>query len=275
MHPRLIPSNGDYALERLRGEVDVNNFVVGEVASVAEPVVDLLRAPDGGLDCQLLYGMAVTLISPLDLGGHVFVQSCEDGYCGYVQAAALGLPKTTTHRVSSLATHAYPIGDIKSRSNLVLPMGSIFLATEETAEFVVSEAGWIPVQHVVRLDESAVDAIETARQFLAVPYLWGGNSYAGIDCSGLVQRAFASVGISVPRDSDMQATMAGDAIPDTTSLKRSDLVFWRGHVGLMADDEMLIHANAFHMSVTCERLVDVAARIRTSGGGEITARRRI
>jgi cell wall-associated NlpC family hydrolase len=119
------------------------------------------------------------------------------------------------------------------------------------------------------------DAVDHAERFLGVPYLWGGRSAAGLDCSALVQLAFAAAGIAAPRDSDMQASLLGEALPESEPLRRGDLVFWRGHVGIVADGRLLVHANAHHMAVVREPLAEVEARVAQAGGGPVTGRRRL
>src|SRR5690606_30525382 len=121
----------------------------------------------------------------------------------------------------------------------------------------------------------AGDAVDHALRLMGVPYLWGGRSARGIDCSALVQLSLMAAGIAVPRDSDMQAALAGVPLAPDAPPERGDLVFWDGHVGLLRDPETLVHANAHHMAVTVEALAPTVARILAAGGGPVTGRRRI
>ena len=130
-----------------------------------------------------------------------------------------------------------------------------------------------PRGHLAPIGAGFVEPTATAERFLGTPYLWGGRDSVGIDCSGLVQQALYAGGLACPRDSDLQARLGDPAKPET--LARGDLVFWRGHVGMMLDEARLIHANAWHMAVAIEPLAEALERIARRGGGDPTAFRRV
>ena len=116
------------------------------------------------------------------------------------------------------------------------------------------------------------DAAGVALRFLGAPYLWGGRESLGLDCSGLVQQALAACGKACPRDTDMQAGIGVAVAPG--DLARGDLVFWKGHVGMMLDAERMVHANGHHMATVVEPLAEAIARIEAAGYGPPTAYRR-
>jgi cell wall-associated NlpC family hydrolase len=274
--PRLTPFSGRVALDGLRGKVAAEAFVTGLPMQVAAPVADLLRRPGGGLDRQMLRGADVTLIDAEGPDGYVFVQSRRDGYVGWLKADDLWQPLSNTHVVTALATHLYDRPDIKSRALMSVPFGSR-LAVAETAETFVTliDGSHIPAQHVEPVHHLVDDFVGVIERFLGIPYLWGGNSTRGMDCSGAILLALEAAGRPCPRDTDMQEAALGCALPDDAPLDRGDLIFWKGHVGVMRDAETLIHANAHHMAVASEPLDGAVRRIRTNGGGPVTSRRRL
>ncbi len=121
----------------------------------------------------------------------------------------------------------------------------------------------------------AADPLETAKSFLDLQYVWGGRGGAGIDCSGLIQRALAGRDIAAPRDSDMQLTALGETLPVDADLKAGDLMFFPGHVGMMANGSELIHATRHQGKVVIEPLADVIARMAAKHDEPVTARKRM
>lgn len=271
MDRRLTPFSGRVALDSLRGKVDAPAFTAGEAAAVALPLVDLMSRPDGARDRQLPLGAALTIVDRQD--GWAFVQATKDGYCGWLPEAAIGPPITPTHWVAAPASHAYKAPKVQAPDLSALPMGARLTVTATEGSFAATQAGFVPLTHLRPIHDHDHDPAAVALMFLGSPYLWGGNSYAGLDCSGLVQIAFHACGRDSPGDSDLQQAI-GDALPEDAQLRRNDLIFWKGHVALMLDDTRLIHANGHSMSVAIEDLHAATARIAAAAGGPITARRR-
>jgi cell wall-associated NlpC family hydrolase len=273
---RLLPARPDLAARHLEGRSGARSFVEGVRRSVTAPLLDMTATPDADAEraTQLLHGEGFAVYDEKD--GLAWGQALGDGYVGWVAAAGLGPPVAGDARVTALAAHLYPVPDIKRRPDAALP----FLARLDLDETAEAPAGFAAVRgggYVCRahLAPQGGDAVDHAARFLGVPYLWGGRSAAGLDCSALVQLALAATGVAAPRDSDMQAALIGAAVPEGAPLRRGDLVFWRGHVGLVADKGLLVHANAHHMAVVREPLAEAEARIAEAGGGPVTGRRRL
>lgn len=242
-------------------------------ARICVPVSDLLAAPGGSRDRQLLYGDDVTVLGVED--AHAYLCATKDGYHGFVARSHLGPVLTATHRVRAPATHVYADANLKSPDLMSLSFGSRIHATAETGTFVETPDGYIPVQHLAPADEPERDPLDVARRFLGTPYLWGGNSRAGIDCSGLVQAALLATGHACPGDSDQQRMALGAALPDGAPRRAGDLLFWRGHVAFVHDERRLLHANAFHMATAFEEIESALRRIDAHGDGPLLAHRRI
>ena len=243
---------------------------VGEPAQIGVPIVDLLRSPAGARDRQLLLGEAVT-----NLGGDAtwrYVRAEKDGYCGHVPTPTLTAPVAPTHRVSAPATHAYTQADMKSPDQMSMSFGSLISVLDQTGQFARTVQGYIPLGHLTQVDEVSDDPVEVAELLLGTPYLWGGNSCWGIDCSGLVQAALLACGIPCPGDSDLQQSLGAEA---SDGYRRNDLLFWKGHVALVCDAETLIHANAASMSTRKEGIAEAIRRIQATGDGPVTAHRRL
>jgi cell wall-associated NlpC family hydrolase len=249
---------------------DPARATLSEAAQVAVSFTDLCKTPEGRRERQVIFGDAVTVLHRD--AGWCYVQSGKDGYCGFVQADALGPPSLPTHRVSNPSTHAYSAADLKSPDRIALSFASrvTVLATDDA--FAQTNAGFIPLGHLVPVAQHDDDPAEVATKFLGTPYLWGGNSRWGIDCSGLVQAALLACGIPCPGDSDMQMTLGHAA---TGGYRRNDLIFWKGHVAIVSDPQTIIHSNGGSMSTNYEGIAAAIKRIADNGDGPVTAHRRL
>jgi cell wall-associated NlpC family hydrolase len=256
------------AHDSLRGQVAADSFVAGTQLRVTAPLIDLCSAPGGPRDRQLPLGTGFTDLVRAE--GWVFGFDDLDGYCGWVPELALGPDAPVTHRVCAPSSHLYPEPDIKSRERAALPCLARVRVTGTQGRFAETALGFVPVAHLCQLDQPLSDPVAVARGLLGVPYLWGGNSAAGIDCSGLVQVARRACGLSCPADSDQQAAMPGQDIAAGHEAP-GDLVFWRGHVAMVSAPGLIVHANAHHMAVTEEPLSRAEARI--AAGGDPVQRR--
>ncbi len=266
--PRITPSNGHAAAHELRGIVEAARYVKGTLRSAQQPLVNLADAARGPRASQLLYGEAFRVIDERD--GFAFGQSLRDGYCGWVLAGALGRHEAATHWVAAPATHLYHKPKLKAPPDVAIFFGSHVRVTAEADGFrKVSSGHFVPAGHLQPLRSRFTDPVAIADTFLGTPYLWGGSSRWGIDCSGLVQQALIACGIDCPRDSDQQRAVGRELHPSEPPA-RGDLVFWPGHVGLMADAETLLHANAHHMAVAYEPLAQAEARIAAAAQGDGT-----
>lgn len=273
MDRRLTPANGRVAALSLAGRVEAALYTPGQPRRVIRPVIDLCRAPGGMRDRQLLFGAEVTAYEDRD--GWSFVQAARDGYVGYLDSAALAAPLAATHHVAVPATHIYQAEDFRSRDLAHLSFGARVSVVHEARRFFQTPDGFIPKSHLWPLAKRFKDPATGAQLHFGVPYLWGGNSVLGIDCSGLVQAALWACGQDCPGDSDLQRAALGAEVAADAPAQRGDLWFWRGHVGMVVDAETLIHANAHHMAVAYEPLTHAAIRISAQGEGEVLARRRL
>jgi len=277
LDPRLTPARADIADERLRGRVDAARFVSGSPRRITAPSAPLRRepSPEAGLDTEALLGDAVTLYAEAD--GFAFVQLARDGYVGYLPADSLGpAGPEPTHRVTALRTFLYPEPDLKRPIRAYLSLGARLVVTGESGAYLETEGGYVFARHCAPAAELEPDYVATAARLVGTPYLWGGRTTLGLDCSGLAQLCLDAAGLPCPRDADMQERALGRALPlDLAGLRRGDFVFWRGHMGLMHDTETLIHANGHHMAVAVEPLAEAVERIQAHSYGAVTVLRRL
>ncbi|WP_226933539.1 NlpC/P60 family protein [Pseudogemmobacter faecipullorum] len=269
--PRLTPFSGRMAHVSLRGLISATAYTEGEAARVAVALAPLLNCPGGAVDRQLLWGDGVTVIDQRE--GHAFVMAAKDGYCGWLAEAALADPRQATHRVISPATHLYPDARVQAPPLTPLYLNALVTVSGAEGAWARTPEGLIPAGHLAPLDQTGADPVALAESLLHSPYLWGGNSAAGIDCSGLVQMAFHAAGRACPADSDLQRSF-GSPLPETADLRRGDLLFWKGHVAIVSGSDQIIHANGYTMSVAYEKLSEAVSRIERHYGGKILARRR-
>ena len=262
---RLNACRPDLADERLRGSVSAERFVAGDLARITAPVVPLRPAPDTerGIDTELLFGEAVRVFDRAD--GWAWVQAVEDGYVGYLPDTFLAEPEDHTHVVCAPRTFLYPAPELRRPATAALSMGSRVrivgeAETRGTRYLMLADGSALIAGHCLPVGESVGDDyVAVAARFLETPYLWGGRSGFGIDCSALVQLSLMMTGRSAPRDSDMQAVFGSEISRD--ELRRGDLVFWKGHVGIMEDEETLLHANGHTMTVAREDFEGAVQRI--------------
>ena len=273
--PRITPARPDLAARHLKGQVGAVRFVDGDEREVIDAQTPVREAPspDARLMTEALMGERVTIYEFND-EGWAWGQLAGDGYVGWLPASALLAPRgAPTHKVTALRTLAFAGPSIKLPPVVTPPLGARIAVIREQERFAVSAAGFLPASHVAPLGINENDFVAVAERFLGTPYLWGGKTNCGLDCSGLVQVSLNACGVSCPRDSDMQEKSLGRAI-DLKSLRRGDLLFWEGHVAIVRDETTIVHANAFHMSVAIEPIADAIARI-SKAGSEVTSVKRL
>jgi hypothetical protein len=277
--PRLTPARPDLAAKYLEGKIAAARFVSGEEFEVAEALAPLRQAPssDATLLTQALKGERVTIY---DRNGEGFAwgQLNSDGYVGWLPDRALAKPAAApTHKITSLRTFAFPGPSIKLSPVDTLVMGDLVTVVREDGAFAVTREGWyLPRQLVGGIDRYESDFVAVAERFVGTPYLWGGKSGFGIDCSGLVQVSLNAAGTGCPRDSDMQQDGLGRELDpaEARKLQRGDLIFWKGHVAIARDGGTIVHANAHHMLTMIENTGEAIARIKAAGS-EVAAIKRL
>ena len=276
--PRVHPYRPDLAAAYLRGRVKADRFIDGVECQVRTGFASMVESPvfEARQSSQLLFGERFTVYDDRD--GWVWGQNETDGYVGWIRLETLSDEVTEpTHVVKALRTFLFSDADLKSPTVDVLSMGASVTVLREKGRWAeIAGGGWVFTGHLLGDDGLLPDMAETALAFLGSPYLWGGRTSIGLDCSGLVQIAAAMAGYECPRDSDQQRAELGETIsPDGAghAYRRGDIVFFPGHVGIMRDGDTLIHANAHHMAVVAEPLADVVARAGAKGG--ITAVNRV
>jgi cell wall-associated NlpC family hydrolase len=275
---RLHAFRPDLADIRLKGRVEAPAYTEGERRVLTAPIAGLHREPrfDAMQLTQVLMGEPMRVFEARE--GWAWVQLETDGYVGYVSEDMLWQEgKPATHRVAVPSTFMFQAPSIKTQPVVTLPMNAALAVTGGDEKFAsLSNGQFVFRRHLREQGSYEADFVEVAERFLHVPYLWGGKSSVGLDCSGLVQLALEASGIACPRDSDMQENALGNPLPkdDLGSLRRGDLVFWDGHVGIMTDADHLLHANGHFMQVTREPLREAVARI-AAAYGNITSIRRL
>jgi cell wall-associated NlpC family hydrolase len=278
LDPRVTPARADLAAKHLEGKVKAARYVEGHPYEVIEPQAALRREPrpDAPLETEALKGERV-VIYDANGEGWAWGQLVADGYVGWLPDNALAPPGAApTHKVTALRTLVFPGPSIKLPPLEALPLGArLAIARIEDRMAVTQSGAYVPATHLAPLDRNETDFVTVAERFLGTPYLWGGKTALGLDCSGLVQVALTACGVSCPRDSDMQEAALGAAVSaDPSTLKRGDLIFWKGHVAIVRGPDSLLHANAHHMAVAIEPIADAVMRIR-GGGNDVTSARRI
>ena len=279
LDPRRHAFRGDLAAESLRGRVSASRYSRGEVRQIIHTAAPLRGSPDArdNWTTEALYGEFVTVYDEQD--GWAWVQLQHDGYVGYMRANALSAQLVQpTHRVKALGTFLFPAPDVKASPWMQAHLNARLAVAEMGQPFAkLHDGSFVPSRHLAEPGRFAKDFVAVAEQFIGVPYMWGGKTRLGLDCSGLAQTALQAAGIDCPRDSDMQQAELGvpiEVAKDLSGLDRGDLVFWKGHVGIMVDSFLLLHANAHPMAVALE-LLGAAVDRHARTGLAITAVKRL
>jgi hypothetical protein len=270
---RVTPAKPEIAALHLKGKVEAARFVEGQTVTAGIGRISLHAAPSGASEqvSEILYGEAFTIYERGD--GWVWGQAERDGYVGYVVGGVLDVfqgPSGPNARIKALMAPVFSQPSIKSAIFDMLPLNAVLNDDIRDGDFVqIGSHAYVHKQHVGPSTDT--DFVTVAEHFLGVPYVWGGRTAAGLDCSGLIQTALQAVGKPAPRDTDMMEKALGEKIGAAS--QRGDLVFWKGHVGVMLDSVRLLHANAYHMLVAIEPLAEAVARIEKIAGPETSARR--
>jgi cell wall-associated NlpC family hydrolase len=277
--PRLTPARPDLAAKYLEGKVKAARFVAGEAFEIVDGVVPVRAEPSSNAEqiTQALKGERVTIYDRNN-EGWAWGQLNSDGYVGWLADRMLAKPGAApTHKVIALSTFAFPGPSIKLPPVTALPFGAKVTVLRNDGAFAVTHEGlYLPQQHLGVLDFTEQDFVSVAERFVGTPYLWGGKTSLGIDCSGLVQIALNAAGTGCPRDTDMQEGALGRALSPVESkkLQRGDLIFWKGHVAIARDAGSIVHANAHHMGTAVENTERAIARIKAAGS-EVTSIKRL
>jgi cell wall-associated NlpC family hydrolase len=267
---RVIPARADLAAAHLKGMVDAPRFAEGERFSVGAGRASLRTRPadDSPQDSELLFGESFTVYDSDN--GWSWGQAAGDLYVGYVRQEALVAPFTTQAKVSALLAPVFPAADLKTPVLDLLPMNAAVPVLELSGDYLrIGESRYLHQRHLAPADK---DFVTVAERFLGVPYVWGGKTASGLDCSGLIQTALQATGKAAPRDTDMMEKALGESVA-LSDVRRGDLVFWKGHMGVMLDEDWLLHANAFHMTVAIETLAEATARIEKIAGAVTSVKR--
>jgi len=271
---RITPARPDLAAAHLQGKIEAARFAEGKKHSVLAGYAALRAAPDASAEqvSELLHGEDFTVYDSRD--GYAWGQAANDHYVGYVKETALGPVVQPDKRVTALMTPVFSGPGIKFPVAFFLPLGAVLQQQGEGDFIALPQGGFVHYRHLAPLHEHAGDFVSVAERFIGVPYVWGGKTAAGLDCSGLVQVSLQAAGIAAPRDTDMMEKALGLPV-NRAEIQRGDLVFWKGHMGVMLDRERLLHANIFHMEVFAEPLDQAVARSAKRATGPVPSIKRL
>ena len=281
--PRLYPVRADLAADVYKGKFQAEKYVEGTFKTVAADALDMRRYPDleSSLETQLLYGETVCVYEETS-EGWAWGQLLTDGYVGWFSANGLTEHRKPTHRVRAIRTFRYPGPDLKfpvlgciSIGSLVTVVGTAVTRGLEYA--LLSDGSAVVAKHLLPLESCFSDWVAIAETFIETPYLWGGRTSNGLDCSALVQLSTSLAGYKLRRDADLQEKQIDSliAMEDPQALERGDLIFWKGHVGIISASNRLLHANGHSMTVAAEPLDDAIQRIASTEWGDGTGIRRL
>ena len=275
--PRRTPARPDLAAAHLKGKVEAERYAEATLLTVSAPLAPMTTRPDGeaSLANQLLHGESFAAYE--QDGEWAWGQAEHDGYVGYVPRACLMPPgPAPTHRITQLMSHVYPSAALKTQPIGWLSYGALVRVEGAEAGFaVLSTGGFVPAPHLSPRTFKAPDWVAEAERFIGAPYLWGGRSPAGLDCSALVQLTLQAAGHDCPPDSYMQKAELGRTLEQGTVPERGDLIFWKGHVGIMLDPARMLQASGHYMAVVVENLDAAIARILAAGEGPVTRHARL
>ena len=257
----------------LKDVMKADGFVLPQTFSVTVPVADIRAAPDAlRLERQAVYGTAIDVLE--NDGTTVFGRETLGGYVGFFDATALGGATDPTHKVSVRTTLGFAGPDIKIAHPVTLPFGARVRIVGDDGMFLRTvENLFIPSNHLSPLNDFATDPVAIAELFLGAPYLWGGNSAFGLDCSGLVQAALFACGEQCPGDSDQQRVLGNEISLDQVA--RGDLLFWKGHVAWVISPNQILHSNGNDMAVAFEPLQSAITRIDKDESSPFIGARRL
>ena len=236
--------------------------------NIIDPSVFMKSEPTekSPLETECLFGETIEILD--ECLGWVYCKLNTDNYCGWVKKDSLGMLKSPTHRVLVKRSFIYMNKDPKSNCFFYLPMGAQLFVERIKSDWAEinfcynnkTQIGFVPSKHIVSLDHIIKDWVKTAQILEGTPYKWGGRDTVGIDCSALLQLSYQTYGQIIPRNTSEQIKLKKKNVDNLKDLKRGNVIFWEGHVGIMIDRLNCIHANAFHMKTKTEPLSDIINR---------------